>query len=105
MRAASSRDRFRASPVPRAASVASETMITALCARSALCPPRDSKVCKVSRAASARSLDTHSWQNAEVVSTRYVADDILRIALRPTKPTAVKPGEHVKGQVWIDGKE
>src|SRR5699024_12657025 len=51
------------------------------------------------------TLDTHSWQNAEVVSTRYVADDILRIALRPTKPTAVKPGEHVKGQVWIDGKE
>src|SRR5699024_11886699 len=37
--------------------------------------------------------------------TLYVADDILRIDLRPTKPTAVKPGEHVKVQVWIDGKE
>lgn len=51
------------------------------------------------------TLDSFSWQDAEIVSTQYVADGIRRITLRPAKPKTVKPGEHVKVRVWIDGKE
>lgn len=44
-----------------------------------------------------------SWQDAVVVAITDVADRIRRITLRPERPHAVRPGEHVDVRVLIDG--
>ncbi|HRO29011.1 PDR/VanB family oxidoreductase [Citricoccus sp.] len=46
-----------------------------------------------------------SWQDSVVVAATEVADRIRRITLRPVRPQAVRPGEHVDVRVRIDGTE
>lgn len=45
------------------------------------------------------------WQDAEVIASREIADRIRRITLRPSTPQRVRPGEHLKVVVDIDGVE
>jgi vanillate O-demethylase ferredoxin subunit len=45
------------------------------------------------------------WQDAEVTATTQIADRIRRITLRPDTPHQVRPGEHLKVVVDIDGTE
>lgn len=47
----------------------------------------------------------NSWQDAVVVATTDVAERIRRITVRPERPQAVRPGEHVDVHVTIDGAE
>jgi ferredoxin-NADP reductase len=47
----------------------------------------------------------NSWQDSVVVAATEVADRIRRITLRPERPQAVRPGEHVDVRVRIDGTE
>ncbi|MCJ7857263.1 PDR/VanB family oxidoreductase [Corynebacterium kalidii] len=44
-----------------------------------------------------------TWQDATVAETSTVAERIRRITLRPEVPRPVRPGEHVKVLVDIDG--
>ena len=45
------------------------------------------------------------WQNAEVIATTEIADRIRRITLRPENPHKVRPGEHLKVKVDINGQQ
>lgn len=45
------------------------------------------------------------WQEAEVIATTEIADRICRITLRPDTPQRVRPGEHLKVAVDINGTE
>lgn len=45
------------------------------------------------------------WHSATVVDTILIAERIRRITLRPDMPHKVRPGEHVKVLVTIDGRQ
>lgn len=45
------------------------------------------------------------WQDAEVIATIEIADRIRRITLRPNTPQRVRPGEHLKVMVSINGED
>ena len=45
------------------------------------------------------------WQNAEVIATTEIANRIRRITLRPENPHKVRPGEHLKVKVDINGQQ
>jgi ferredoxin-NADP reductase len=47
----------------------------------------------------------NSWQDSVVVATSDVGERIRRITLRPERPQAVHPGEHVDVHVTIHGTE
>lgn len=49
--------------------------------------------------------NTIVWQGAEVAATNEIADRIRRITLRPDNPQQVRPGEHLKVIVDINGEE
>lgn len=49
--------------------------------------------------------NTIVWQDAGVTATTEIADRIRRITLRPDNPQQVRPGEHLKVMVDINGEE